>query len=386
MRSFQEDDAVRTALGDVRYAMTTAVTAAPAPEKTTSRLKRMFVWVLVILVIGAIANLAGWDISGWFSDVWDTITEISVGYLIAGVTLKTVQTTLTAFAWYSILRYAYPGGITWLEVLAAYAASVALNGVLPANIGTLVMLLMFTSIISGATFAGILGAYAVQKIFFTVIGVFVYLYLFLRVGGSFDIKFAFVHEHPWATAVALVGTGLLIFLLVRRLWAKVVVWWDDAKEGGGILAHPRAYFLRVFTPSLLGWIASLGVMSVFMAAYSIPVTFDTLMRICGGNSIANVTSVTPGGAGVTQAFNVASLKGVATSEQATAYSVAQQLVTTTWNILFGILMVVWAFGWSGGRKLVGDSYEEAKQKAADQKAARDARKQARKEAKAAAAG
>jgi uncharacterized membrane protein YbhN (UPF0104 family) len=385
MRSFQEDDAVRTALGDVRYAMTTAVTAAPAPEKTTSRLKRMFVWVLVILVIGAIANLAGWDISGWFSDVWDTITEISVGYLIAGVTLKTVQTTLTAFAWYSILRYAYPGGITWLEVLAAYAASVALNGVLPANIGTLVMLLMFTTIISGATFAGILGAYAVQKIFFTVIGVFVYLYLFLRVGGSFDIKFAFVHEHPWATAVALVGTGMLIFLLVRRLWAKVVVWWDDAKEGGGILAHPRAYFIRVFTPSLLGWIASLGVMAVFLAAYDIPVTFDTLMRICGGNSIANVTSVTPGGAGVTQAFNVASLKGVATSEQATAYSVAQQLVTTTWNIIFGIILVVWAFGWSGGKKLVGDSYEEAKQKAADQKAARDARKQARKEAKAAAA-
>ena len=34
------------------------------------------------------------------------------------------------------------------------------------------------------------------------------------------------------------------------------------------------------------------------------------MRLAGGNSIANVTSVTPGGAGVTQAFNVASLNGV----------------------------------------------------------------------------
>jgi uncharacterized membrane protein YbhN (UPF0104 family) len=364
--------------------MTTAGTAVPAPEKTSSRLTRIVIWILLVVVIGAIANLAGWDIKGWFSDVWDTITEISVGYLIAGVTLKTVQTTLTAFAWYSILKYAYPGGITWIEVLAAYAASVALNGILPANIGTLVMLLMFTTIISGATFAGILGSYAVQKIFFTVIGIFVYLYLFLRVGGSFDIKFAFVHEHPWATATVFIGGAFLIFLLVRRLWAKVVVWWDDAKEGGGILAHPRAYFLRVFTPSLLGWIASLGVMSVFMAAYDIPVTFDTLMRICGGNSIANVTSVTPGGAGVTQAFNVASLKGVATSEQATAYSVAQQLVTTTWNIIFGIIMVVWAFGWSGGKKLVGDSYEEAKQKAAEQKAARDERKRLRKEAKAAA--
>jgi uncharacterized membrane protein YbhN (UPF0104 family) len=368
--------------------MTTAASASavPAPEKTSSRLQRIVVWVLVVVVIGAIAYLAGWDIRGWFADLWDTITEISVGYLIAGVTLKTVQTTLTAFGWYSILRYAYPGGITWLEVLAAYAASVALNGILPANLGTLVMLLMFTSIIAGATFAGVLGAYAVQKIFFTLIGVFVYLYLFLKVGGSFDIKFAFVHEHPWATATVVLGGGFLVFVLIRRLWAKVLVWWDDAKEGGGILAHPRAYFLLVFTPSLLAWFASLGVMSVFLAAYDIPVTFDTLMRICGGNSIANVTSVTPGGAGVTQAFNVASLKGVATSEQATAYSVAQQLVTTTWNIIFGIVMVVWAFGWSGGRKLVGDSYEEAKLKAAEQKAAREERKRLRKEAKAAAAG
>src|SRR5678816_4710032 len=83
----------------------------------------------------------------------------------------------------------------------------------------------------------------------------------------------------------------------------------------------RDSFWRVFVPSLVGWIASLGVISVFLAAYDIPVSFHTLMRICGGNSIANVTSVTPGGAGVTQAFNVASLSGVATSTQATAYSV-----------------------------------------------------------------
>ena len=55
-------------------------------------------------------------------------------------------------------------------------------------------------------------------------------------------------------------------------------------------------------------------MAVFLAAYYIPVSFHTLMRICGGNSIANVTSVTPGGAGVNQAFNVASLSGVADAD------------------------------------------------------------------------
>jgi uncharacterized membrane protein YbhN (UPF0104 family) len=122
-------------------------------------------------------------------------------------------------------------------------------------------------------------------------------------------------------------------------------------------------------------------MAVFLAAYDIPVSFDTLMRISGGNSIANVTSVTPGGAGVTQAFNVASLNGIATPTQATAYSVAQQLITTSWNIIFAIVMVVWAFGWTGGKTLVSTSYADAKVKADEQKAAHAARKEAKHAAK-----
>ncbi len=360
--------------------MTVAAPVAAAEPKRRFRFKRLLVGALIILVIGAFANLVGWDLRGWFSDLWDTISGISLGYLIAGVTLKTVQTSLTAFGWYSILRFAYGDAVRWRDIWACYAASVALNGILPANIGTLVMLLMFTAIIAGATFAAILGGYAVQKIFFTVIGVFIYLYLFLSVEGSFDIKFEFVHTHPWATAILFGGGALLLYLLIRRIWPRVLKWWDDAKDGGGILAHPRKYFGLVFLPSFLAWVASLGVMAVFLAAYDIPVTFETLMRICGGNSIANVTSVTPGGAGVTQAFNVASLNGVTDATTATAYSVAQQLVTTAWNIILAIVLVVWAFGWSGGRQLVGQSYEEAKQKAAEQQEARKARKEAKRQA------
>ena len=118
--------------------------------------------------------------------------------------LKTLQTSLTAFAWYSILRYAYPA-TRFRLVLACYAISVALNGFLPANLGTLVMLLMFTTLIAGATFSACCGAYVVEKIFFTLIGAFTYLYLFLSVAASFDIKFQFAHSHPWATAILLLG-------------------------------------------------------------------------------------------------------------------------------------------------------------------------------------
>jgi hypothetical protein len=89
-----------------------------------------------------------------------------------------------------------------------------------------------------------------------------------------------------------------------------------------------------------------------------------------------VTSVTPGGVGVTQAFNVASLKGVTTTANATAFSVTQQLIMTAWNILVALVLVVWAFGWTGGKSLVEQSYVQAKAKEAEHRAARRARKQA----------
>jgi len=362
--------------------MSTASTAAPTAPVAGRHFHwmRWLIGALLIVVIGAAANLLGWDIAGWFENLWDVISSISLEYLLAATALKTVQTMAAAFAYYSILRFAYPERVRWLEVLAAYATSVALNSILPANLGTLVLLVMFTLIIPGAKFAGVLAVYGVQKIFFVVIGAFPYLYLFLTVGGSFDIQFGFVKAHPWATGALLIGGALLIFLLVRMLWPRVVKWWDQAKEGGGILAHPRLYFPRVLLPEAISWTASLGVIAVFLAAYAIPVSFHTLMRIVAGNSIANVTSVTPGGAGVTQVFNDASLNGITSSENATAYSVGQELFTTAWNIILAIGLMAWAFGWSGGKQLVGTSYRKAKGEKAKRVAAHEAKKAAKKAA------
>jgi uncharacterized membrane protein YbhN (UPF0104 family) len=360
----------------------TEVVAAAAPPEKQFHLKRLVIWLALIVVIGFVAYLLGWNIRGWFSELWDTLTQISVKYLIPALVLQTLQTLFTAVAWLAILRYAYPdSGVPARQVIACYATSVALNTFLPANLGTLVMLIMFTAIIVGATFAGIFAGYLVEKIFFTVIGAVVYVYLFASVGGSFDIKFGWVSAHPWATVIIAVGVVLGVVILCRLAWRWLKKLWAQAKQGGKILADWKAYFGRVFLPEFLGWCCKLGVIALFLAAYGIPVSFNTVMRIVGGNSIANVASVTPGGVGVNQAFNVASLRGVTDSTTATAYSVAQQLVTTAWNIVFAVILVAWAFGWSGGRKLVGDSYTDAKVKASDQKAQHKAKRQAKKAAK-----
>ena len=155
-------------------------------------------------------------------------------------------------------------------------------------------------------------------------------------------------------------------------WSKLRGLWEKAKQGGAILARPRDYFVRVALPSFVAWVAKLGVIAVFLAGYGITVSFHTVMSVAGGNSIANTVAVTPGGVGVNQAANVASLDSVTDAATATAYSLGQQLAITAWNIAFALVIVLWAFGWTGGKVLVEQSYADAKTKVADSRAARKA--------------
>jgi uncharacterized membrane protein YbhN (UPF0104 family) len=342
------------------------------------RLLKVAAWIAGLALAVVVLELLGVDVRGWFSRLWDTLTEIPLGYLVAGWTLQTVQTTLTALGWYFILRAGFPQApVLYRAVLAAYAAGVALNGFLPANIGTLVTLLMFVAIIPRATFAGVLGGMVVQKIFFTVAGAFVYAYLFLSVQGSFELQLNALHDHPVLFGALIAAAVLLVVLLARVFWKRLKGLWEKAKQGGAILARPRDYALQVALPSFGAWLAKLGVIAVFLAGYGITVTFHAVMSVMGGNSIANTVSVTPGGVGVNQAANVAALGGVTDASTATAYSLGQQLAVTAWNIAFAIAVVVWAFGWAGGRLLVERSYADAKTKAAEQKAQRDARRAAK---------
>jgi uncharacterized membrane protein YbhN (UPF0104 family) len=245
-----------------------------------------------------------------------------------------------------------------------------MNSVLPANIGTFALLFMFILIIPGATLPGVVSGYLVQKIFYTVVGTIVYLYLFLSVPGSFDVSLSGLDAHKWLALGIAAGVIVGIVLLVRLFWRKVKHLWEQAKQGAVILTEPRRYVTRVVGPQLVGYLAKLGVIAIFLGAYGIPVTLHSVFSVVGSSSIANTVSVTPGGVGVNQAANVTALRGVTDSATATAYSVGQQVVTTAWNIIFAVIMISWAFGWTGGKDLVTASYIRAKARAAEEKAAR----------------
>ena len=342
------------------------------------RLAKVVAWLAGTALGVAALELFGVDVTGWLSDMWDALTGIGVGYLVVGFTLQTAQTTLTALGWFFILRAAYPRAVLpYRHVLAAYATGVALNGFLPANIGTVVMLLMFVAITSGSNLAGILGGTVVQKIFFTVAGAFVYVYLFATVTGTFDRQFKLFDDDPVLAAALVAGVLVLIALAARLFRRRLPGLIAKAKQGGAILTRPREYFVRVVLPSLGAWLAKLGVIAVFLAGYGIAVTFHTIMAVMGGNSIANTVSVTPGGVGVNQATNVAALNDVTDAATATAYSLGQQLAVTAWNVAFAVCIVIWAFGWAGGKVLVEQSYADAKVRVQEQKEQRAIKRAAR---------
>ena len=88
--------------------------------------------------------------------------------------------------------------------------------------------------------------------------------------------------------------------------------------------------------------------------------------------------------GVTQATNALALKTCCDvkNSEAVDYSTAQQLITTAWNQVVAIVLVVVVFGWIGGKQLVSQSYVDAKEKTAEAKEEHKRKRLEKKESKA----
>ena len=115
-------------------------------------------------------------VGDWIRQLFKEIRAVPIQAVAGGVVLDTLQTVFAAVTWLTILRAAFPvARVPFRPVLASYAVGVALNGFLPANIGSVVMMLMFVTLIAGATFAAIFSGFVVQKIPFTVLSVALYL-------------------------------------------------------------------------------------------------------------------------------------------------------------------------------------------------------------------
>jgi uncharacterized membrane protein YbhN (UPF0104 family) len=344
-------------------------------QPLSRRLGRIALWVGGVALAIFVLDLLGIPVRDWIEELFDKLAEVPAWAIVAGIVLQSAQTSLAALAWFGILRAAPVGpGVSYRIVLASYATAVALNSFLPANIGTWVMLLMFTTLFSGATFTMMLSGIVVQKIPFTVFNLALYLYLFLSVAGSFSVKLGFLADNTGVVVAILLGGAFLAVLLGRIFWPRLAKLRAQVAQGGAVLGKPRRFLLDVVIPSRGSYLARLAIVAVFLGAYGIPVSFHNVATVTASNSISNTVSATPGGVGVTQAMNSVALADSANAATATAYSISQQLVTSAWNVLFAIVLVCWVFGWSGGKALVESSYADAKVKSREMKERRRRKK------------
>ena len=155
---------------------------------------------------------------------------------------------------------------------------------------------MFVAIIPGSTFPGILAAYMVNKIFFTIVGGLVYRYLFLEAGAAFDVELGWFRDHPAGEMLAPAGRRRLPHRARRPDLLAVAARSSGRRRRRAGRSSPPPLGLRPVSccRSWKSYAAKVGVIIVFLAAYSIPVTFDSVMSVIGSSSAVNTTSVTPG--------------------------------------------------------------------------------------------
>jgi len=125
-------------------------------KSALARLVRIVAWVAAIALLLFVLDQLGVPVSAWIRDFFDQLRAVPAYAIVGGIALDTLQTVFAALAWLTILRAAFPDTqLPFRPVLASYAVAVALNSFLPANIGSLVMMLMFTTLITSATFAAV---------------------------------------------------------------------------------------------------------------------------------------------------------------------------------------------------------------------------------------
>jgi uncharacterized membrane protein YbhN (UPF0104 family) len=287
-------------------------------------------------------------VSGWTADVVGQVTSVSLPLLVIALALQTGQTLLNAAAWWNVLRAAYPAAPpAFREVLGAYGGGVALNVVLPAQGGTVAMLALYRTRIEGATVLGLVGAALVQSLFFIVVGAAVWAGLVASRPQAFDVKFAWIHDHPAFSAAA----AIVVLVLARAVWRHYRARLAALTEGGAILRTPRRYVRDVLGLQVAAYVLRMGVFATFMRAYGVPVSIGSVLFLMAVSAVSSTFSATPGGVGTQQALASVALRSTASSQTVAGYSLGQQLILGAWDLALGLVLLWSTIGLDATRDL-----------------------------------
>ena len=295
----------------------------------------------------------------WVVHVFVRMADISPYWLVLALALKTGESALIGLAWRNILRASYPqSGVPFKTAWGASQGGSAINAVLPAQGGTAAMIGILRARVPGASVSGLAVATVVESAFFLAISVLMVAGVaFARPrtvskGSPSDETGNLLSSHPWLVAAGVVAVLALLYFLWPRLKPRVMDEWRKAKQGAHIFRDWRRYASDVALPSAGSYCCRTGVNVVFMAAFHIPITLFTVFLVASSHMLSQLFAITPGGVGQTQALDVATLRHYASSHDVAAFSITQDSVITIWNVILGIAVMLWAFGFTQMKTLL----------------------------------
>jgi uncharacterized membrane protein YbhN (UPF0104 family) len=294
------------------------------------------------------------DLWSWIVSVVQRIGDLSPYWLALALLLKTAESAWIGLVWRNILRAAYPkSNVSFKTAWGASQGGTAVNAIVPAQGGTAVMVGLFRSSVRGSSVAGLASAVIVQSLFFTAVSVVLVIAAVLlrpgtvSKGSPSNESTGFFASHPIAIPILIVVVIAALVYFWPRLKPKVIEQWRHVKQGAAIFRDWRRYGMEVALPSAASYGCRVGVNIVFMAAFGIPVTAFTVMLVASSHMLSGLFAITPGGVGQTQALDVATLRSYvpAGSGAIAAFSITQDSVMTLWNVILGLTVLLWAFGW-----------------------------------------
>ena len=110
--------------------------------------------------------------------------------------------------------------------------------------------------------------------------------------------------------------------------------------------------IQVVGVEAISYAARMGVNATFMKAFHIPVSLENVFLIVAASSISSTVAVAPGAVGRRPRWPRSCCAHVATQSEISAYAIGQQVITTAWNVAFGLTLLATTIGWKETRALV----------------------------------
>jgi uncharacterized membrane protein YbhN (UPF0104 family) len=286
---------------------------------------------------------------GAVADVGQRLGRVDLRLALVALAFHLANHALRSVAWRNVLAAAYPSRrVRLLDVGAAYAIGVALNGVIPGRGGDAVKVALLRLRVPESRVATVAASMSVVVLFDTIAATLLVLVVCATGALPFaapspGLAIAWLQSHAVIAAGLGLALGAVATLLVRRLSRQLRTLAHATAQGGAILRTPRRYARDVVLVQAGAWGCRIAVVFFLLAAFGLPASLPTAALVMVASGLSTVVPLTPGGTGTQQVLLTYALAQTASAAASISFSVGMQAGITAVNAVLGVAAAMVAF-------------------------------------------